>query len=78
MLNPDVVLFDERADCAFLGIGYIGANLPVAIYSKQKILMALIITGMSEAEALEYYDWHFTHLNAGIFTPVIFDDTCGD
>jgi hypothetical protein len=71
-------LFDSRFDGAIIGLGYIGANLPIAIYSKKQLIEQLAKLNMSHDEITEYYSGHFTAALSSTFAPVIFDDTLGD
>ena len=73
-LNPDAVLF-ENMDEALIGLGYIGHQEPVAVYSKAKIYEKLLADGFSQEDADEYFSGKFTNTWAGEHTPVIFDDT---
>lgn len=72
-LNPDAVLLDNMAD-ALIGVGYIGHQDPVAVYSKAKIFAKLQNDGLSQEDAEEYYVGRFLGLWAGEHTPVILDD----
>lgn len=72
-LNPDAVLFDGM-DSALIGVGYIGGNEPVAVYSRAKIYAKLLADGLCRDDADEYYNGRFAMLRAGELTPVIVDD----
>lgn len=74
-LNHEVVLFDDWADCAIIGICSISTFAPVALYSKQKIYEALKTRQLDNDDIEDYYRSRFVNIRAGEFTPVIFDDT---
>ena len=72
-LNPEAVLF-ENMNSALIGIGYISAADPVAVYSKSRIYNKLLRDGLSPEDADEYYTGKFVAVRAGDHTPVILDD----
>lgn len=72
-LNPEAVFFDNM-DAAIVGIGRIGGDDPVPVYSKSKIYEKLLSDGFSLEDAHEYYSGKFLALRAGAATPVIIDD----
>lgn len=72
-LNPEAVLFDNM-DCALVGVGYIGGEGPVPVYSRAKLYAKLLADGFSREDADEYYAGKFVALRAGNLTPVIVDD----
>jgi hypothetical protein len=72
-LNPDAVLF-ENMDCALTGLGYVGGEGPVAVYSRAKIYDKLLRDGFSREDADEYYVCKFLTVRAAELTPVIVDD----
>lgn len=73
-LNPDAVFFDNMA-AALVGVGYIGQNDPVAVYSKAKIFELLAAAGLSEEDAEEYYVGRFLADCTGPHVPVILDES---
>lgn len=73
-LNPEAILFDNL-NGAIVGIGYIGNNEPVAIYSKSLIFAQLESDGFTADEAEEFYQNNFVSAVATANTPVILDDT---
>lgn len=72
-LSPEAVLFDNM-DCALIGVGYIGGDGPVPVYSRAKLYAKLLADGFSREDADEYYAGKFVALRAGNLTPVIVDD----
>jgi hypothetical protein len=72
-LNPDAVLF-ENMNSALIGIGYISAADPVAVYSRARIYSKLLSDGLSIEDADEYYKGKFVAIRAANQTPVILDD----
>jgi hypothetical protein len=75
-LNPDAVLLDNM-DAALIGIGYIGNNDPVAVYSRGLMQHQFLISGFSETEADEYYHNNCKNVVPTANTPVIVDDLQG-
>lgn len=74
-LNPDAVFFDNMA-AALIGVGYVGHNEPVAVYSRVKLFALLAADGLSEEDAEEYYVGRFIANVGGPNAPVILDDSC--
>lgn len=72
-LNPDAHIF-ENMDSALLGVGRVGHKEPVAVYSKAKIYEKLILDGLSQEDADEYFSGKFVGIWCGENTPVILDD----
>jgi hypothetical protein len=70
-----VVLYDDWADVALIGICSVSDFLPVALYSKQKIFDVLLARGLNEDDLRDYYLSRFVNIRAGEFTPVILADT---
>jgi hypothetical protein len=62
-------------DSAVIGLGYVSALSPVAVYSKRQIYAKLAASGLSKEDADEYYVGKFMALWAGEHTPVVLDDT---
>lgn len=62
-------------DSAIIGLGFVGALSPVAVYSKRQIYEKLASSGLSKEDADEYYVCKFMALWAGEHTPVVLDDT---
>lgn len=75
-LNPDAVLFDNM-DSAIIGLGVIGNNDPVAVYSRRLIYAKLMLDGFTEVETEDYYQNTFVGGAATKNTPVILDDIDG-
>lgn len=73
-LNPEAVLL-ENMNSALIGVGYISAGDPVAVYSKAQIYNKLLSDGLSPEDADEYYTGKFVSVRAGAHAPVILDDT---
>lgn len=72
-LNPDAILF-ENLNSAIIGIGRIGNNDPVAIYSQTLIFAQLEKDGFTAEEAEAFYQNNLVSLVATKDTPVIVDD----
>lgn len=75
-LNPDAVLFDNM-DSAIIGLGVIGNNDPVAIYSRKLIYSQLSQDGFTETELEDYYQNTYVGMAGTKNTPVILDDIDG-
>lgn len=72
-LNPDAVLLTNM-DSALIGVGCIGANEPVAVYSRSLIFAQLKKDGFTEEEASDFYQNMFIGAAVTKDTPVIVDD----
>lgn len=72
-VNPEAVFFDNM-DTAIIGLGRVGGDDPVPVYSRSKIYDKLLADGFSLEDAHEYYAGKFLALRAGAATPVILDD----
>ena len=72
-LNPDAVLLTNM-DSALIGVGRIGANEPVAVYSRSLIFAQLKRDGFTEEEASDFYQNTFIGAAVTKDTPVIVDD----
>lgn len=72
-LNPDALLF-ENLNSAIIGIGRIGNNDPVAIYSQALIFAQLEKDGFTAEEAAAFYQNNLVAPVATKETPVIVDD----
>jgi hypothetical protein len=66
-------LLADGLEEAFIGIGY-QFHSPVAIYSQKKAIQCLEKQGMSELEAIEYYDYNIAGAYVGENTPIFLDD----
>jgi hypothetical protein len=75
-LNPDAILFDNM-DAALIGLGYVGNNDPVAVYSYSLLYHQLLASGFTEDEALAYYQHNFTGMAISENMPIIVDDLQG-
>jgi hypothetical protein len=71
--REESVVFADGLKEAFIGIGY-QFHLPVAIYSQKKAIQCLEKQGMSELEAIEYYDYNIAGSYVGENTPIFLDD----
>jgi hypothetical protein len=67
------ILLADGLEEAFLGIGY-QFHTPVAIYSKSKALQCLEKEGMSELEAIEFFDYNIAGAYVGEQTPIFLED----
>lgn len=72
-LNPDAIFYDNM-DSALIGVGYIGHQDPVAVYSRAKIYDKLLADGLSQEDADEYVASKFVGQWVEFCTPVIVDD----
>ena len=66
-------LLADGLESAFIGLGY-QFHTPVAVYSKRKALEALMVQGMSELEAIEYFDYNVAGAYIGEQTPIFLED----
>jgi hypothetical protein len=67
------LLFADGFDDAIIGLAEgFGGNLAIA-YDKQKMLAKLVSDGMSEEEAVEYFDFNIAGAYVGIHTPIYID-----
>lgn len=71
--REESALFADGLEEAFLGIGY-QFHEPIAIYSKSKAIQCLEKQGMSELEAIEYYDYNIAGSYVGPSTPIFLED----
>lgn len=71
------VVFDGLED-ALIGYGSSHGNLPVAVYSERKILIALQEQGMNEEDSVDFYCYNIQCLHAGPQTPVILSHVIGE
>jgi len=71
-LNPNMMFMDGFDD-AIVGVCYQYGRPPVVAYSLRKVITKLMEDGMTEEEALEY--WEFNQLGAymGENTPVFIE-----
>jgi len=75
--NPDAIIYDNMSE-ALLGVYRNKENdyLPVAVYSYVKYIDKFINEdGMSEEDAVEFFDFNVDGLLLGINQPIIIDDT---
>jgi hypothetical protein len=72
-LNPEAILLTNM-DSALIGVGHIGANEPVAVYSRSLIFAQLKRDGFTEEEANDFYQNTFIGAAITKDTPVIVDD----
>lgn len=72
-LNPDAVLFDNL-DAALIGIGRIGTNDPVAVYSQRLIFRKLLSDGFTKEDAEEYFSGKLNSVEPSANAPVILCD----
>jgi hypothetical protein len=71
--REESALFADGLEEAFIGIGY-QFHEPIAIYSQKKAIQCLKKQGMSESEAMEYYDYNIAGSYVGENTPIFLDD----
>lgn len=68
-IEEDIVMADGLSD-AFMGIGSIGPNgHTVAVYDSMRVIENLMKNGMSQDEALEYYEFNIAGAYVGDKTP---------
>ena len=72
-MREEVALFADDLDKAFVGLGY-QFTRPLTVYSRRKVLRVLRSWGMSEDEAVEYFDFNIAGGYVGEQTPVFLDD----
>jgi hypothetical protein len=70
--NPDAITFDDL-DEALVGIGRQWGSPPLAIYSADRIIEALVNAGASYEDAMDHYGHNIECLYAGPHTPIILD-----
>lgn len=69
-LTDDIMVADGLAD-AFIGVASFGKEgKTIAIYDSMKIIERLIKEGMTEEEAIEYYEYNIASAYAGEGTPI--------
>ncbi len=71
--REESALFADGLEEAFIGIGY-QFHEPIAVYSQKKAIQCLEKRGMSELEAIEYYDYNIAGSYVGENTPIFLDD----
>lgn len=69
--GDDEVIIYHGYDDAVIGLGYQHTRGPVLIYDYDLIIAALMRDGMSEDDAIEFYDFNVAGTWAGERTPVI-------
>lgn len=70
--GDDEIIRLDGLDDAILGLGVTFAvTTPRLVYSQAKILEVLVDRGMTEEEAIEYFDFNIGCLYAGPGTPTI-------
>ena len=70
---PDKTIpFLYGLDEAFIGVGF-SFNKPYACYDKGKIIDLLMSDGMTEEEALEYFEFNIAGSYMGQRMPIIID-----
>lgn len=67
-INPEAVKADGW-DKAFIGFVERCGQLPTACYDKQKIIELAIEDGMSEEQAVEYFEYNINGAYVGEYTP---------
>ena len=67
-INPEALKADGW-DKAFIGYVERCGQLPTACYDKQKIIELAIQDGMSEEEAVEYFEYNINGAYVGEYTP---------
>jgi len=75
--NPEALLMEprEQFDACIVGLGYRFHDGPLAMYSADKVIGALMEEGMDEEEAQEWFDVNVIGAWLGDGTPVyVWDD----
>jgi hypothetical protein len=67
-INSDAIQADGW-DKAFIGYVERAGQLPTACYDRQKIIELSIEDGMSEEDAIEYFEFNINGAYVGEFTP---------
>lgn len=71
-LSPDVIVADGFED-ALIGVGQ-QFNKALAVYDRQKCIEILIErNGMSDEEAVEYFEYNVTGAWVGEYTPIFLE-----
>lgn len=71
-LSPDVIVADGFED-ALIGVGQ-QFNKAMAVYDRQKCIEILIERdGMSDEEAVEYFEYNVTGAWVGEYTPIFLE-----
>ena len=71
-LSPDVIVADGFED-ALIGVGQ-QFNKAMAVYDRQKCIEILMERdGMSEEEAVEYFEYNVTGAWVGEYTPIFLE-----
>ena len=71
-LSPDVIVADGFED-ALIGVGQ-QFNKAMAVYDRQKCIELLIERdGMSDEEAVEYFEYNVTGAWVGEYTPIFLE-----
>ena len=73
--NPDIeIMLADGFEEAFIGIGY-QFNKTVAVYDNERCLQVLMDRdGMTDDEAIEYFDYNVTGAYVGPLTPIFMDN----
>ena len=71
--REESAVFADGLEKAFIGIGY-QFHTPIVIYSQKKAIQCLEKQGMSELEAIEFYDYNIAGSYVGDNTPIFLDD----
>jgi hypothetical protein len=69
----DEILLADGFDEALMGFGEIGGKF-VAVYDRRKCIDALMVDGMDEETAVEYFDFNVVAAYVGPRTPVFVTD----
>ena len=69
--NPEALLADGLED-ALIGVGQ-QFNKTLAVYDRQKCIEILMKQGMSDEEAVEYFEYNVTGAWVGKNTPIFFE-----
>ena len=68
-LYPDILIMDGYDD-ALIGVGERCGSEPIAVYDTDKIIKINMSQGMTEEEALEYFDFNQLGAYVGTGTPM--------
>ena len=81
--NPDAIVYDGMDD-ALIGVYRGTSNGQAGLYTEEAVAVYSYIKykeiyikrdGMSEEEAVEFFDYNVAGLHLGAFQPIIIDDT---
>jgi hypothetical protein len=67
----DGALFFDDMDDAFIGFATQSQKAPVAVYEREACLQCLVKTGMTDEEAIEWFEYNTVGAWVGERTPMI-------